>query len=637
MTRAIGSSSHADDTFSRHSTASRERRHDDCGAIPVHTPQVVFLAILAGTLALFISERLRIDVAAMIALLALSFTGILTPAEALSGFASEPAIIVAAVFVISAGLNATGVTERIGTLIARAAGGSELRAIVVIMPAVAALAAFSHHLMITAMMLPIVMRLARDQQIPASRLLMPMSLAASLGTTLTLFSAPAFLLANNLLERQHEPGLGIFSITPIGAALVILGVLYMSFGRWLLPRRGARTEETDYLRLDRYYTELIVEPESPWIGKPLAEFTARFKDRISVVEWLRNGARHRRTGPDATLQAGDVLMVRASPEEIASIKDEPGLELHAIAKYGEASAKEAREAGAPADEPQLVQVVVAPHSPFVGRTIGRIDFLRTLGVVVVGLWRKEGWQREELSQIRLREGDLLVLWGEPRRFAELAQHRGFLMMVPFEAQGRRRHRAAAAVAISIAVVIAAATNVVPTQIAFLAGAVAMVVAGCVAADQAYSEIDVRIFVMIAGVIPLGAAMEKTGTAKLLADHLQQITQGWSPFAVLLTMFWAAALLTQILSDAATVVLLGPIGLALALALGMPPQPFVVCTALGAVVAFLTPIGHHGNLLILNPGQYRFSDFLRVGVPLTILISLVSAWLAEWLWLGGASH
>ncbi|HVY82583.1 MAG TPA: SLC13 family permease [Steroidobacteraceae bacterium] len=599
--------------------------------------QIVFLIILAGTLALFISERVRIDVAAMLALLALAFTGILTPAEALAGFASEPAIIVAAVFVISAGLNATGVTEGLGAYIARAAGGSEPRAIVVIMPAVAALAAFSHHLMITAMMLPIVMGVARDRELPASRLLMPMSLAASLGTTLTLFSAPAFLLANNLLVRQHVDRLGIFSITPIGAALVALGIVYMLLGRWLLPKRGGRTPEADYLRLDRYYTELVVEPESPWIGKTIGDFTTRFRDRLRIVEWLRGGVPQRSSGADATLEVGDVLMVRAAPEEIASIKDEPGLELHAIAKYGEASTREGEDETAPADEPQLVQVVVAPHSPFVGRTVGDIDFLRTLGVLVVGLWRREGWQREELSQIRLREGDLLVLWGQPSRFAELSEHRGFLMMVPFAAKGRRRHRAVLAVVISVATVALAASNAVPTHIAFLAGAVAMIAAGCVAPDQAYREIDVRIFVMIAGVIPLGAAMEKTGTARLLAEHLQDLTMSWSPFGVLLILFWAAALLTQILSDAATTVLLGPVAVALAVALGMPPAPFVVCTALGAVVAFLTPIGHHGNLMILNPGQYRFSDFLRVGVPLTLLISLLSAWLAERLWLAGASH
>lgn len=605
----------------------------------METQQIVFLLILIGTLALFISERVRIDVAAMLTVLALAFTGILTPAEALSGFSSEPAIIVAAVFVISAALSATGLTERVGAMIARAAGAREWRAIVVLMPAVAGMAAFTHHLMVTAMMLPILMRLAREQQLPASRLLMPMSLAASLGTTLTLFSAPAFLLANNLLERQTDASLGVFSITPIGVALVVLGILYMTLGRWLLPRHVARMAETDYLRLDRYYTELIVENDSPWIGKTITEFQEHFQRRLSIVEWLRDGTPHREAdGENARLRAGDVLIVRASPDEFASIRDEPGLALHAIAKYADEAVRKRKKpkpkSGDKNEEYQLVQVVVAPHSPFVGRTIGHIDFLKTLGVVVVGLWRREGWMREELSQVRLREGDLLVLWGAPRTFAELADHRGFLMMVPFAAEERRRRRATIALGIVVAVVAAAASRIVPVEFAFLAGAVALVITRCVGVEQAYREIDTRIYVMIAGVVPLGLAMEKTGTAAFLAEHLLRVTAGWSPTAVLMALFWSAALLTQILSDAATVVLLGPISLAVAVALGLPPQPFVVCTALGAVVAFLTPIGHHGNLLILNPGQYTFGDFLRVGVPLTILIGVVSVWLAEWIWLSG---
>jgi di/tricarboxylate transporter len=208
------------------------------------------------------------------------------------------------------------------------------------------------------------------------------------------------------------------------------------------------------------------------------------------------------------------------------------------------------------------------------------------------------------------------------------------MMVPFSANPRRRQFATRTLLIVAATVVAAASGVFPPQMAFLTGAVALVLTGCVAADQAYREIDVRIYVMIAGVIPLGLGMEKTGTAAFLAEQLQEVTLGWTPFAVMLALYWGAALVTQILSDAATTVLLAPISLALALALGLPPQPFIVCTALGAVTAFLTPIGHHGNLLILNPGQYTFGDFFRVGIPLTIGISLISAWLAQWLWLGG---
>lgn len=594
--------------------------------------QILFLAILATTLALFISGKLRVDLVAMLALMALTLTGILDPREALAGFSSEPAIIVAAVFVLSAGLSATGITDRIGAGIARAAGASEWRTIAVTMPATAALAAFSHHLMITAMMLPILMRLGREQKLAASRLLMPMSLAASLGTTLTLISAPAFLLANDLLKRSGIDSLGFFAITPIGAVLVLLGTGYMLLGRWLVPRRSGESTSSEYLRLERYYTELVVDEGSPWIGRTLGEFEAGFRDRLQVVDWLRHGMRRRQQAADSALARGDVLLVRASPDEIASIKDEPGLSLHAVAKYGEKPAEDHR-----VDllgEEQLVQAVVAPQSDLVGRTVSNIDFLHTLGVVVVGLWRREGWLHGELSEMALQEGDLLVLWGRQHTFGQLAQHHGFLMLMPFQGQKRTRSRAPLALAIMVAAVAAAAMEWLTPQIAFLAGAVAMVLMRCVGIERAYQEIDVRIFVMIAGVIPLGIAMEKTGTAAWFAQLLASHAQGWTPLALLLVMFAAAALLTQILSDAATTVLLTPIALATAQSLGLPPTPFVICVAMGAVASFLTPIGHHGNLLILNPGQYTFGDFLRVGVPLTALIAAATAWMARWRWLDG---
>ena len=594
--------------------------------------QIVFLVILGTALALFISGRLRVDVVAMLTLLALALTGILDAKQALAGFSSEPAIIVAAVFVLSAGLSATGITDRLGAAIGRAAGGSEWRTIAVVMPATALLAAFSHHVMVTAMMLPIMMRLARERKLAASRLLMPMSLAASLGTTLTLFSAPAFLLASDLLNRTEGTGLDIFAITPIGVVLVLLGTAYMLLGRWLLPRRMGEASQTDYLRLERYYTELLVEPGSPWIGRAREDFEASFAERLQVVDWLRHGMRRRRQDGDSPLDAGDVLLVRASPDEIASIRNEPGLALHAVAKYGDTPSAERRTDVL--GEEQLIQAVVAPRSEFIGRSVAEIDFLRTLGVVVVGLWRREGWLHGELSEQRLEEGDLLVLWGRQQDFEPLATHHGFLMLMPFEGRQTSRRRAPVALAIMAATVVAAATELLPPQIAFLAGAVAMVLSRCVSIENAYQQIDVRIFVMIAGVIPLGIAMEQTGTARLVADLLMAHAAHWPVFALLLVMFGTAALLTQILSDAATTVLLAPIALALAQGLGLPPTPFVVCTAMGAVASFLTPIGHHGNLLILNPGQYTFGDFLRVGMPLTLAIALATAWMARWLWLGG---
>jgi di/tricarboxylate transporter len=589
--------------------------------------QILFLLILCGGLYLFVSERLRVDVTAMLLLLALVLTGVLDPGQALSGFASEPAIIVAAVFVLSGGLAATGITERLGRWIGRAAGRSESRAIAVVMPAVAALAAFTHHVMVTAMMLPLLLKHGRETGLPASRLLMPMSLAASLGTTLTLVSAPAFLLASDMLARNGDPALGVFSITPIGVALVLLGTVYMQLVRWLLPRRSGELGDDDYLRLDRYRTELVVVKDGRWSTRPLAELQKAQGARFRLLGWLRDGKQRDDLTPASPLLAGDVLLVEAAADELMTLHDDPGLDLHAVARFHDTVTGEG--------DPQLVQAVVAPGSEFIGRSIRELDFSRQFHAVIAGLWRREGGIAPRLSDARLQEGDLLVLYGRPSRFAELAAHHGFLMLVPFAGEAKRRLRAPLALALLAASIVAAASGWLSAPLAFLFGAVAMVATRCIDVRQAYRGIDVRIFVMIAGVIPLGIAMEQTGTAGLLAHGLFRLVADWPSFAVLLVMFGVAALLTQVMSDAATTVLLGPIAIALAQSFGMPPTPFVVCSALGAVVAFLTPIGHHGNLLILGPGQYRFGDFLRIGLPLTALIALVSAWLARWLWLGGA--
>jgi di/tricarboxylate transporter len=590
--------------------------------------QILFLLILAGGLYLFVSERVRIDVAAMLVLLALVVGGVLDGRQALSGFASEPAIIVAAVFVISGGLAATGITEHIGQWIGRAAGHSEARAIAVTMPAVAAMASFTHHVMVTAMMLPILTRFARANGLSASRLLMPMSFAASLGTCLTLVSAPAFLLADNLLGRSGAQGLGIFSITPIGLALVAIGMAYMLLARWLLPKRSGKSGDDEYLRLDRYRTELLIVKDSRWNTRPLGELQKALGDKFRLVGWLRDDRLREDLGAGNPLLNGDVLVVEASADALASLHDDPGIALDAVARFGKAKAEKDGE------EAQLVQAVVAPGSEFLGRSIRELQFSRQFQAVIVGLWRREGGIAPRLADARLREGDLLVLWGTPEDFTELAAHHGFLMLVPFAGQAKRRVRAPLALAILGATVLAASTEWLPAPLAFLFGAVAMVALGCVDVGQAYRSIDVRVFVMIAGVIPLGVAMEQTGTARLLAGFLLPLVHDWPVLPILLVMFAAAALLTQILSDSATTVLLGPIAVALAESLQLSPTPFVVCTALGAVVAFLTPIGHHGNLLILGPGQYRFGDFLRIGAPLTLLLAFVCAWMTRWLWLGG---
>ena len=357
-------------------------------------PQILFLLILAGALYLFVSERLRVDVTAMLTLLALVLTGVLDSKQALSGFASEPAIIIAAVFVISGGLAATGITERIGQWIGQVGGRSETRAIAVVMPVVAALSSFTHHVMVTAMMLPILTRFAKLRGLSASRLLMPMSFAASLGTTLTLVSAPAFLLADNLIERTGSDGLGIFSITPIGIALVLVGMVYMLLARWVLPKRGGDAGDDEYMRLDRYRTELLIIEGSRWSTRPLAELQKALGDKFRLLGWLRDGKRRRDLGDSSPLLSGDVLLVEASADALASLHDDEGLDLNAIARFGDTVTGDG--------EPQLVQAVVAPGSEFIGHSVRELDFSRRFSAVIAGLWRRDGAIASRLADARLR-------------------------------------------------------------------------------------------------------------------------------------------------------------------------------------------------------------------------------------------
>ncbi len=581
--------------------------------------QLYFVIILSAAFLLLLTERLRNDLVAILIIIALSLTRVLSPAEALAGFSSEPAIVIAAIFVLSSALHQTGLSETFGAWVGRLAGHSYTRVIAVIMPAVALLSAFTHHVTTTAIMLPVTLNLSRERGIPSSKLLMPLSFAASLGTTITIIGAPAFLVADGLLRQAGRPGLGIFSIAPIGLALSLAGTVFILLvGRFLLPTRQGNENAVDRFRLDDYFTEFTILEDSPFLAKTVAEVEADNRYQLKVIGWLRNGQRLRRPYDERKLEAGDVLLIRTRPEDLVAIRQEPGVELHPIVKHGTKTSTPTGDQEELVD--LLVQAVVAPGSEQVGRTIGEIDFRQRYGVVVLSLWRREGWFDQELAKTKMRPGDVLVLQGDEEALARVEQDRAFLMLVPFQGELRLRSKARLAGFIMLATILATATNLLPLEIATLAGAAAIVLTRCLTMRQAYRAIDTRVYVFIAGALPLGAAMQQTGTAALLANWLSYGLRGWRQTAILLVLFAVVAALTQLMSDAATTALMAPVAIALAQALGYAPEPFVITVAMAAVTAFLTPIGHHGNLLIYGPGGYQFSDFIRVGAPLTILIA-----------------
>jgi len=594
-------------------------------------PQLAFFAILAVAFLVLVTEKLRADLVAVLVVVALVVTGLLEPAEALSGFGSEPAIVVAAVFVLSEGLHRTGVSERLGRLIGRWAGDSWARAVAVVMPSVALISAFTHHLTTTAIMLPVTLDLAREKKLAASTLLMPLSFAASLGTAITVIGAPAFLIASESLRQAGRPGLAIFSIAPIGLALSALGTLFVLLvGRLLLPRRKGADAGVDRFRLEDYFTELTVLDDSPFRGQSIREIEEGRTYTLRVVGVLRGGGRLGGALHEMRAAPGDVLLVRTTPEDIVAIRKEAGVELHPVAQYRPANGG-ARDDEDPAG--RLVQAVVAPGSDIARRTIAEIDFRRRYGAIVVGLWRRGGGLVDELSRTRLRAGDVLVLQGDDEALARVGADPGILMLVPFHGEGRMRRRAPVAVGIMLATILAVVLDLLSLEIAGMAGAAAMVLTGCLTAAQAYRAIDTRIYVFIAGAIPLGLAMTASGAAATLAGLLESVVADWSQTVVLLVLFAVVAANTQLMSDSATTALFAPVAVALAQGLGRPPEPYVVTVAMASVVSFLTPIGHHGNLLVYAPGGYRFTDFVRVGAPLTALAAVVVVVLAQLLWRG----
>src|SRR3989441_1138583 len=309
----------------------------ECVIVPggLTAQHLLFFAILLGAFVLLATERIRNDVVAVMIILALVGTGLLEPGEALAGFASEPAIVVASVFVLSAALYRTGVSQALGRLIARLAGGSYTRVVAVLMSSVALMSAFTHHVTMTAVMLPTTLDLARRHNIPASKLLLPLSFAASLGTTITIIGAPAFLVASAVLQQAGRPGLGIFSIAPIGLAISALGTLYMvTIGRLLLPERQAAAAPGERFRLDDYFTELTVLPDSPFLDKTVAEIEKDESNHVAVVGLVRDGRRLRRPSDSRRLAAGDVLLVRTTPETHLAFREDKGVELHPVQQYG---------------------------------------------------------------------------------------------------------------------------------------------------------------------------------------------------------------------------------------------------------------------------------------------------------------
>lgn len=587
---------------------------------------LITFGILASTIILFVTDRLRLDVVALAALLALAVTRVVPLDVALSGFANPAVLMIAGLFVVGAALTETGVADWLGRRLDGVAGDGEARVIAVTMAGTTLVSAFISSTGTVAILLPVIGTLAHRRGIPASRLLMPLAFAAHLGSNLTLISTPPNLLVSDTLREAGREPFRFFSFLVPGLATFAIGVGYMALlGRRFLPAgetsdASARSLTTIDLAseygLGNGLAAARVTAGSTLIGATLAAANLRAAHAITVAAIARGGEALR-VVPRVVFAAGDELRFLGSPEAIDAFVDRFALDR-----------RSSSSAFALPPEESLAELVLPRRSRLVGRTLREAKFRDRYRANVFAVRRVEGGSvvthtSTALRDLVLRAGDTLLVKGRRKYLKNLHDDRANVVLVaePDAAPGvlLDRKRAFGSVAITIAMLVVMAFGWLPNVIAVLVAALALVLSGCVRPVDVYRSVNWESVVLIAGMIPLAVALERTGGTALVVGAVERALHGSSPVVVLALIVGLTSAVGMVLSNTATAVLLAPIALELATAFGVRPEPFLMGVAFASSAAFATPIASPVNVLVMAPGSYRFIDYTKVGLPLQLLV------------------
>lgn len=570
------------------------------------------LAIIVGALILFGIDKLRVDVVALIVLLTVALTGLVGPEEAFAGFSNPAVITVWAVYIVSGGMFKTGVASLLGKFILRLSGENEIRLIAVIMLTCGIMSAFMNNVGATAMLLPAVVSISRQTKVPVSKLLIPLSFSSLLGGKLTLIGTPANILATSIVAEHGLPTFSFFDFTLIGLVVFSTGILYMVLiGHRLLPVRQAPSEEQATQELRDYISEVRVLPDGDLVGRTLYESRLGADYDLTVIAIIRDDVEITVFDRDKRIQSNDILVVEGKIKNLIHARDKFGLaiESETHTQLGELDVKNAH----------IVEATLAPRSSMVGRSLRSINFRDRYGFTVLAIYRQGEVITQRLRSVDLQFGDALLLQGPRHRLAGLNINNDFIVLEPVTIPINRQRKMPIAIGLLILVIGLVLFTGLHISTAMVIGAVAMVLTNCLTMDEAYQSIDWRTVFLVAGMLPLGTAMENTGAARYLADLLLGAVGDMGPMAALAGIYILAAVITQPMSNAAAMVLVVPIALDTALSLGANHLTFTLAVVIGAATSFLTPVGHQANVLVFGPGGYKFFDYARVGAPLTVFL------------------
>lgn len=584
----------------------------------------LFFLLILVVFVLFVTEAVTPDLIALGVLVLVALVGWVTPKEAFAALSNEAPVTVAAMFILSSGLQRCGAIEDIGRLLRRLPNMTELKLLVLLMASVAACSAFVNNTPVVVALLPLVLGVARHYDVSASKLLIPLSYAAILGGTCSLIGTSTNLVVSSLASSKYGIHLGIFDITGLGVLVALCGITYMALiGRHLLPDRESLASLVGGLSTREYVTELLVTADSPLDGHRLDETELHKIANVRVQAILRDDEFLPAPLHETMLRAGDRIVLGAPRTAVVEMHSLTGITLIDEKEFGLERVR--------AEHTVVVEAVITNNSHFAGKTLRESRLRENFNALVLAIHRHGENITQNVGQVPLKFGDTLLLRISQEGLARLGGTPDLLVLSDTAIATARRNKQPIVLAVLAAVVGLSAFNVYPISILALAGVVVLVATRCLRMSEVYDAIDWRIVTMIVGMIALGTAMQNVGADKWLVDEMISVVGTASPILVLGCFYLVAMLLTEFISNNAVAILLTPIAYQTAMKLGYHPVPFLIAIMFAASASFATPIGYQTNTFVYGAGGYKFRDFLRVGAPLNLLFLVVVTLLIPVFW------
>ncbi|MCG8597542.1 MAG: SLC13 family permease [Kiloniellales bacterium] len=586
--------------------------------------QTTIFLILASTLGLFIWGRIRYDVVAILALLATVVTGLVSAESAFTGFGHPAVVTVAAVLILSRALQRSTVTELAARLLRPTTGNPTLH-VLALTGLAAVCSAFMNNVGALALLLPVAIMSANASARPVSRLLMPLSFASLLGGLITLIGTPPNIIIASFREQAGGSAFAMFDFAPVGLGVAATGLLFIStFGWRLLPKeRSGSVEPSIDFHIEDYLTQVRIPEQSPYVGRRLVELENLAQNNLAALALIRRGDRMLAPSGYLRLQAGDMIELETDAATLKRVVEEAALELVGASEHGAESFRSERVG--------LVEAVVTPGSRMEGLTARHLRLHTAFGLNLLGVARQGLALTERLGGVRFQAGDVLLLQGESEGIPAALTTLGCLPLAQRELPSQRAAASILGPGVFGLAILLTAVGVLPLQISFVAAVAALVLLREISLQDLYEGIDWSVIILLGAMIPVGGALDSTGGTMLIAEPIVRLSDSLPVWALMALLMVLTMLLSDIINNAATAVLMAPIGIYVAQGLGVSIDPFLMAVAVGASSTFLTPIGHQSNLLVMGPGGYRFGDYWRLGLPLDILIVTVAVPLILWVW------